>query len=74
MYYPTADKIKDVDLNNFTIGNAHYNYPEEPQGLMVDETKEILLVKEFSGDVIRRGHFKKVASMPTDPDSPRHIR
>ena len=37
---------------------------------MVDETKEILLVKEFSGDVIRRGHFKKVASMPTDPDSP----
>lgn len=70
LYYPTADKIKDVDLNNFTIGNAHYNYPEEPQGLMVDETKEILLVKEFSGDVIRRGHFKKVASMPTDPDSP----
>lgn len=70
LYYPTADKIKDVDLNNFTIGNAHYNYPEEPQGLMVDETKEILLVKEFSDDVIRRGHFKKVASMPTDPDSP----
>lgn len=70
LYYPTADKIKDVDLNNFTIGNAHYNYPEEPQGLMVDETKEILLVKEFSGDVVRRGHFKKVASMPTDPDSP----
>lgn len=70
LYYPTADKIKDVDLNNFTIGNAHYNYPEEPQGLMVDETKEILLVKDFSGDVIRRGHFKKVASMPTDPDSP----
>lgn len=70
LYYPTADKIKDVDLNNFTIGNAHYNYLEEPQGLMVDETKEILLVKEFSGEVIRRGHFKKVASMPTDPDSP----
>ena len=70
LYYPTADKIKDVDLNNFTIGNAHYNYSEEPQGLMVDETKEILLVKEFSGDVVRRGHFKKVASMPTDPDSP----
>ena len=71
LYYPTADKIKDVDLNNFTIGNAHYNYPEEePQGLMVDETKEILLVKDFSGDVIRRGHFKKVASMPTDPNSP----
>lgn len=70
LYYPTADKIKDVDLNNFTIGNAHYNYSYKPQGLMVDETKEILLVKEFSGDVIRRGHFKKVASMPTDPDSP----
>lgn len=70
LYYPTADKIKDVDLNNFTIGNAHYNYPKEPQGLMVDETKEILLVKDFSGDVIRRGHFKTVASMPTDPDSP----
>lgn len=70
LYYPTADKIKDVDLNNFTIGNAHYNYSYKPQGLMVDETKEILLVKDFSGDVIRRGHFKKVASMPTDPDSP----
>lgn len=70
LYYPTADKIKDVDLNNFTIGNAHYNYSYKPQGLMVDETKEILLVKEFSGDVIRRGHFKKVASMPTDPNSP----
>lgn len=26
LYYPTADKIKDVDLNKFTIGNAHYNY------------------------------------------------
>ena len=70
LYYPTADKIKDVDLNKFTIGNGHYNYPEEPQGLMVDETKEILLVTDFSGRVIRRGHFKKVASMPTDPDSP----
>lgn len=70
LYYPADDKVKDVDLNKFTIGNAHYNYPEEPQGLMVDETKEILLVKEFSGDVIRRGHFKKVASIPTDPYSP----
>lgn len=70
LYYPTDDKVKDVDLNKFTIGNVHYNYPEMPQGLMVDETKEILLITEFSGKVIRRGHFKKVASMPTDPDCP----
>lgn len=70
LYYPADDKVKDVDLNKFTIGNAHYNYSYKPQGLMVDETKEILLIKEFSGDVIRRGHFKKVASMPTDPGSP----
>ena len=70
LYYPTDDKVKDVDLNKFTIGNAHYNYSYKPQGLMVDETKEILLIKEFSGDVIRRGHFKKIDSMPTDPDSP----
>lgn len=70
LYYPTADKVKDVDLNNFTIGNVHYNYPDKPQGLMVDETKEILLVTEFPDRVIRRGHFKKVASMPTDPDCP----
>lgn len=70
LYYPSDDKVKDVDLNKFTIGNVHYNYPEMPQGLMVDETKEILLITEFSGKVIRRGHFKKVASMPTDPDCP----
>lgn len=70
LYYPIADKVKDVDLNNFTIGNVHYNYPDKPQGLMVDETKEILLVNEYSDRVIRRGHFKKVASMPTDPDCP----
>lgn len=70
LYYPTDDKVKDVDLNKFTIGNAHYNYSYKPQGLMVDETKEILLITEFSGRVIRRGHFKKVASIPTDPYSP----
>lgn len=68
LYYPTDDKVKDVDLNKFTIGNAHQYYPEKPQGLMVDETKEILLITEFSGRVIRRGHFKKIDSMPTDPD------
>ena len=70
LYYPRASKIKDVDLNDFTIANSHYNYPEKPQGLMVDETKEVILKNDFSDRVIRRGHFKKVASIPTDPNSP----
>ena len=70
LYYPTDDKVKDVDLNSFTIGNVHQYYPEKPQGLMVDETKEILLITEYSGRVIRRGHFKKIDTIPTDPDCP----
>ena len=64
--------IKDVDLNNFTIGNSHYNYPELPQGLVVDETKVVQLFrKNYQGEtLIREGHFKRVASMPGTADCP----
>lgn len=71
MYYsPVADVIKDVDLNNFTIGNSHYNYPDQPQGLMVDETKEVLLMQIDLGKLIRKGHFKRVDAMPGVVDCP----
>lgn len=71
MYYsPVADYIKDVDLNNFTIGNSHYYYPEKPQGLMVDETKEVLLMQVDLGKLIRKGHFKRVDAMPGVADCP----
>lgn len=69
-YSPTSVYIKDVDLNNFTIGNSHYNYPEKPKGLVVDESKEVELRQVDSDKLIRKGHFKRVASMPGIPDCP----
>lgn len=70
LYYPTADIIKDVDLNDFTIGNSNYNYPNKPQGFVVDETKTIILKQVDTVREIRRGHFVRVASIPTDPSCP----
>lgn len=70
LYYPSANIIKDVDLNDFTIGNSNYNYPEKPQGFVVDETKTVILKQVDTVREIRRGHFEKVSSMPNDPDCP----
>ena len=70
LYYPDASIIKDVDLNEFTIGNSHYNYPNKPQGLVVDETKTVILKQVDTVREIRRGHFERVSSMPTDPSCP----
>lgn len=70
LYYPVADYIKDVDLNSFTIGNSNYNYPSKPQGFEVDETKTVVLKQMDTVREIRRGHFERVASIPTDPDCP----
>ena len=69
-YSPLSIFIKDVDLNNFTIGNSHYNYTDQPQGLVVDESKEVELRQVDSDKLIRKGHFKRVASMPGIPDCP----
>ena len=70
LYYPVASIIKDVDLNEFTIGNSHYNYPNKPQGLVVDETKTVILKQVDTVREIRRGHFERVSSIPTDPSCP----
>ena len=70
LYYPSATIIKDVDLNDFTIGNSNYNYPDKPQGFAVDETKTVILKQEDTVKEIRRGHFERVSSMPNDPDCP----
>ena len=70
LYYPSATIIKDVDLNDFTIGNSNYNYPDKPQGFVVDETKTVILKQVDTVKEIRRGHFERVSSMPNDPDCP----
>ena len=57
-------------MNEFTIGNSHYNYPNKPQGLVVDETKTVILKQVDTVREIRRGHFERVSSIPTDPSCP----
>ena len=62
--YPTTATVKDVELNDFTIGCSH-RY--DGKDFVVDETMTVELRHPETGRLIRTGHFKKVDEFPNDP-------